>query len=522
VPSESSDDLRFLQERLSLYGATVAALAGLFLVVGTATGVALGAEWFSEPSRAWHVVATGFAVALWLSTRHRHVLSAKALNVLDASGTLGMCAAFAVMGHVTPAVGTLIALLAISYVALGRAAQLPSTPTRTLVITALSFACVVASAATSPVPPGYPATPMARVFATLDPILWSVAGTALATVASKVIYGLQEKVLEARQLGQYTLEAKIGQGGMGEVYRARHAMLRRPTAIKLLPGEHSELQLRRFEREVQLTASLTHPNIVSVFDFGRTPEGTFYYAMELLEGLNLETLVERYGPQHPGRVVEILVQVCSALNEAHAVGMIHRDIKPANIYLCKLGTLDDVVKVLDFGLVRQENQDATLSQTGAQTLVGTPLYMAPETIQSPERIGSQADLYSLGATAYYLLTGSPPFRGASVLEVCSQHLYERPEPPSERLGKELPAELETLVLACLAKDPGARPKSAAALAVELRAAAGIPSWSAEDARRFWTEAKRDVDDGARVSLPEKTVHVDLGRRIAGLPIERAS
>jgi serine/threonine-protein kinase len=350
-----------------------------------------------------------------------------------------------------------------------------------------------------------------RLIGTLDPVIWSVSGTALATVASKVIYGLQEKVLEARQLGQYTLEAKIGEGGMGEIYRASHAMLRRPTAIKLVRPGRSE-QLQRFEREVQLTASLRHPNTISVFDYGRTPDGTFYYAMELLDGMNLETLIERHGAQPPGRVVHILLQVCGALAEAHGVGLIHRDIKPANVYLCRHGGLDDFVKVLDFGLVRQIESDKPATETGSYVLVGTPLYMAPEAIVSPKSIDARADLYSLGVMAYHLLTGSPPFTASSVVEICSHHMHSTPEPPSARAKQKIPEALERIVLSCLAKDPADRPQTAADLARLLRAAQADAPWTSADALSFWENEAR-VSAVSQPSSGARTIHLDLAERL---------
>lgn len=514
VPTDSEDELKFLQQRLSLYAATVAILSGLFLVVGMLSHLVVHRSYFQDPDRPPHIVGTGIAVLLWLITRQRRTLSLATLMWIDAVGTVSMSLAFVLMAHLIPgAIGTLVGTLALSYVALGRAAQVPSTPRRTFVLSTLAFAGLMASVYLHPIPAEYPQSPAGRLFSTLDPLVWSIAGTALATVASKVIYGLQEKVIEARQLGQYTLEAKIGEGGMGEIYRARHAMLRRPTAIKLLPGEHSETQIRRFEREVQLTASLSHPNTICVFDYGRTPEGIFYYAMELLNGLNLETLVEQHGPQPPGRVVHILRQVCGALTEAHGVGLIHRDIKPANIYLCRHGGLDDFIKVLDFGLVRQVDTDASLSQSTIQVLVGTPLYMAPESILSPESLDARADLYSLGATAYHLLTGSPPFQGNSVVEVAGHHLHTEPESLTSRLGQPLPEALSRAVLDCLAKDPAARPKSAAALAERLDHAQGIAPWTPDDALRFWQSEYHGTEH--RLALGTgRTMRVDLEERAA--------
>ena len=512
VPTSAEDDLSFLQSRLALYGLTVAVLAGLFMVVGAIAHVAAGDDFLAAANRRWHLLATALAAGVWLVARRRSTYSLATLQELDTIGTLAICASFVVMAHAIPGViGSLVGTLAVSYTTLCRAAQVPSTPGRTLVLSAFSFAGLFVIAAIQPVPAGYPEGGLGRFFALLDPLLWCVTGTALATVASKVIYGLQEKALEARQLGQYTLEAKIGQGGMGEIYRARHAMLRRPTAIKLLAGEHSEAQLRGFEREVQLTASLRHPNTICVYDFGRTPEGTFYYAMELLDGLNLETLVERHGPQPPGRVVNILLQVCGALGEAHGVGLIHRDIKPANIYLCRQGGIDDFVKVLDFGLVRELSRDVSLSLSSQQALVGTPLYMSPEAIASPDRLDARADLYGLGATAYHLLTGSPPFNGASLVEVCGHHLNSTPERPSARLGRPLAESLENIVLRCLAKNPAERPQSARVLEEELRAAAGIPAFTAEDALRFWETDFVASPSESPLSF-QRTVHVAFGRR----------
>jgi eukaryotic-like serine/threonine-protein kinase len=316
-------------------------------------------------------------------------------------------------------------------------------------------------------------------------VAWTATGTALAAAASKLFSRRRAPARGPRQLGPYTLEEKIGEGGMGEVYRARHAMLRRPTAIKLLHGDISERKLRRFETEVQLTAGLTHPNTISVYDYGRAADGTFYYAMELLEGATLQQLVERHGPQSPARVVHILLQVCAALREAHQAGLIHRDIKPDNVFLCRQGAEPDRVKVLDFGLVKQIAADAHLSSANVDTVVGTPLYMSPEAISAPDRVDARADLYALGAVGYFLLTGTAVFSGSSLVEVCGHHLHSEPEPVSRRTSRPIPADLERLLLDCLAKDPAARPQHAEELARRLRECSDSGAWSEHDAERWW-------------------------------------
>jgi serine/threonine-protein kinase len=271
------------------------------------------------------------------------------------------------------------------------------------------------------------------------------------------------------QLGPYTLEEKIGEGGMGEVYRARHALLRRPTAIKVLARDVSEPERTRFEAEVQLTAELRHPNTISVYDYGRAPDGTPYYAMELLDGVTLQQLVERDGPQSPQRVIHILLQMCAALADAHRASLIHRDVKPDNVFLCRQGGLNDVVKLLDFGLVKRIGGATEAGITKADTIVGTPLYMSPESILAPETVDARSDLYALGAVGYFLLTGTPVFQGKGVVEVCGHHLHTPPERPSARSGRAMPAALERVLMDCLAKDPARRPQSAEELARRLRA-----------------------------------------------------
>ena len=316
----------------------------------------------------------------------------------------------------------------------------------------------------------------------------AVAIFAFTLVVARLQRSMRHAALTAKKLGQYTLEEQIGQGGMGSVYRGRHAMLRRPTAIKLLDVDKTTVEtIRRFEREVQLTSQLHHPNTIAVFDFGHTPEGVFYYAMEFLDGINLERLVQLYGPQPEGRVIHILLQICGSLNEAHGIGLIHRDIKPANIVLNERGGQHDVVKLLDFGLVKAAHAENQLTLTVANSITGTPLYLSPEAIEHPEDVDAKSDLYAVGAVGYYLLTGTTVFTGKSLVEVCMHQVNTPPEPPSQRLGRAVSSELEAILLKCLAKNPADRPASAKELAAALRACPMADAWSDADAEAWWRD-----------------------------------
>jgi serine/threonine protein kinase len=271
----------------------------------------------------------------------------------------------------------------------------------------------------------------------------------------------------AGNVGQYVLGEKLGEGGMGVVYKGRHARFGRPVAIKLLPRRRASREnIRRFEREAQLTRRLNHPNTIEVYDVGCTREGLPYYAMEYVDGLDLQTLVEREGPLAPERVAHLLAQLAGALSEVHAAGLIQGDVKPANAMLCRQGAAD-VVKLLDFGLSRAVHEPLSEVRALYSPIAGTPLYLPPEAITAPESLDARSDLYSLGALGYFLLTGVPPFPGNNLAEVCGHHVHSAPLPPSVRLGAPLPARLEALVLACLEKSPERRPSSAAALRAAL-------------------------------------------------------
>jgi serine/threonine-protein kinase len=407
----------------------------------------------------------------------------------------------------------------VSMLILGRALIVPSTARRTALASSLAVVPMLGanialevSATASLVLPRGMQTPLMAV--------WFSGVIILASYGSAVLYGLREQVREARQLGQYTLLGKIGEGGMGVVYRARHAMLRRPTAIKLLPpAKAGEQQLERFEREVQHTAELTHPNTVQIYDYGRSPDGVFYYAMEWLDGIDLESLVVRFGCQSEGRVVHVLEQACGALAEAHERGLVHRDVKPANLFLCHRGGIPDVVKVLDFGLVKELDR-AGPSLTAMNVVAGTPAFLAPEAITAPDTVGPAADLYALGAVGYYLLTGQPVFGGATVVEICGHHVHSEPVPPSRRRDEPLSEELEAIILRCLAKDPAARFPSARQLGRALGKLGGARPWSEVEAEAWWTEARAVHPDlQSRCSAEElgvaSTIAVDLSERQVG-------
>jgi eukaryotic-like serine/threonine-protein kinase len=312
---------------------------------------------------------------------------------------------------------------------------------------------------------------------------------------------LTEAELKARQLGQYQLVEKIGEGGMGVVYKAHHALLRRETALKLLtPDKADPISVQRFEREVRLTCRLMHPNTIQIFDYGHTPEGIFYYAMEYLDGLNLAEFVEAYGPQPEGRVVNLLIQVCESLAEAHASGLIHRDIKPANIFVTDRGGVPDMVKVLDFGLVRPvvSADGAALDAADTEIMVGTPSYMSPEAVESGANADARSDLYSVGAVGYYLLTGQSVFDGETIAEICRKRREETPVPPTVRIGHPICPHLEAVILRCLERDPKDRPQSAHELIVLLAASPRIADWNVEQ-RAAWWVAHREAINRARAA-----------------------
>jgi serine/threonine-protein kinase len=532
VAPDSEQGVELLRARLSLWLGVTAALATSYDVSANVAGVlALGRSWGAQLAHPgnWAVaVEAAVIIALWWVVRHARP-SLRALQLIDVSLIAMLSLVGAYLSYLCPAAvhpgldlgappSANLPIGVISNIAMlsMRAALIPSTPERTLWVGSVSTLPVLLAAYLVYDKYG---TPDAVNFA-LGTTLVSLVVIPIPVLISRVIYSLRQQVRAAEQLGHYTLESKIGEGGMGIVYRARHEFLRRPTAIKLLPARRAGATgLARFEREVLQTSRLTHPNTVAIYDYGRTADGSFYYAMEYLEGFSLEQLTQHDGPQPAGRVVHLLRQACGALAEAHRRNIIHRDVKPANLYLCVRGDIPDFVKVLDFGLAKQlESTDPKLSRPDA--VLGTPLYMAPETISNPGGIDARADIYALGAVAYFLLTGSAPFQADTAVAIFVNSLRLEADSPSKRLGKPVPASLERLVLRCLEKSAGQRPASAAELGGLLAACSDVPSWSEADARRWWDERAEAVFERIRQSrraeassAGERSVAVDLARRV---------
>jgi eukaryotic-like serine/threonine-protein kinase len=316
--------------------------------------------------------------------------------------------------------------------------------------------------------------------------LFLLLGAFTAIFGTHTISTLRTEAFEAKLLNQYRLGRKLGGGGMGDVFLAEHQMLKRPCAIKLIRHDlvGNPRVFARFEREVRATARLSHWNTIEIFDYGRNDDGAFYYVMEYLPGLSLATLVERFGPMPPARVIYLLRQACEALCEAHEAGLIHRDIKPANLMSAYRGGHYDVTKLLDFGLVKTLSEDQSIHISQEGTVAGSPLYMAPEQVMHNQPPDRRTDIYGLGAVAYYTLTGRPPFLGQSRMEVMVAHARDPVTPPSQ-LRPDIPRDLEALVLRCLEKNPKDRYPDTRVLAEELDACADAPHWSPEQAAAWW-------------------------------------
>ncbi|MBS0262839.1 MAG: serine/threonine protein kinase, partial [Planctomycetes bacterium] len=320
--------------------------------------------------------------------------------------------------------------------------------------------------------------------------IFVLIGAALSIFAAQTLNGLRYELSTARQLGQYRLLEKLGEGGMGAVYLAEHHLLKRPCALKLISPdlEDNSIAIARFEREVQSAAMLSHPNTIEIYDYGRADDGTFYYVMEYLPGLSVSDLVRQAGPLSPGRAIYLMRQVCGSLGEAHRMGLVHRDLKPANILVAILGGQCDVAKVLDFGLVKQTDPEA---QGGPQltadfTVSGTPSFMSPEQARGDRDVDGRADLYALGSILYFMLTGKPPFERENPLSLMIAHASEPVVPPT-KLRPDVPADLEAVTLKCLAKSPADRYADARELSQALAACQNARDWDQTQAEQWWLE-----------------------------------
>jgi eukaryotic-like serine/threonine-protein kinase len=332
-----------------------------------------------------------------------------------------------------------------------------------------------------------------------SPISLPFTAAVIATWGTHIISTIRKKAFRAEQLGKYRLVRRLSAGGMGEVYEAEHQMLKRPCAIKLikLDQQIDAAAQARFEREVIATSQLTHWNTVEIFDYGHTNDGTFYYVMELLDGMSFEELVAEAGPLPAARVAYLLDQTCAGLSEAHRKGIVHRDIKPANLFASERGGVYDVVKILDFGLVKVSDANS-LASAGDETACGSPHFMAPEQAMRYDAVDGRADVYSLGATAFFMLIGRPPFEGRSVGELVRAHQSARVTPPSQYV--DVPVDIESLILKCLAKDPSDRFRNVDDLRDALRKSSSFAQWNENKSRDWWqsrsnSDRSQKLDEG---------------------------
>ena len=473
----------FLQGRMVVFGAMATPLtAAFYVVVNLLAAVGEGsADWLGWHNLAILWVAFVFGV-LWVVARGRR-RSLGLLKALDVAVVLGAALGCAVHGWAGEATvyQRFDAILAVTNILVVRATLLPASARRAAIIGTLSAAPVVLPAYVWWALGGGDMPGDGQLSAALL-TGWALVSVVGSSTISKVVHGLHHKVRQAQQLGQYRLVSRLGQGGMGEVFLARHALLQRPTAVKLLrPELAGEDAIAGFEREVQATSQLSHPNTVAIYDYGRTPDGIFYYVMEYLPGIDLETLVRRRGAMPAARAVHVLRQVCASLAEAHDAGLIHRDVKAANVILCQRGGVPDVVKVVDFGLVRDLGDE----QAAERGVSGTPSYLAPEAISDPTSMDARTDLYAVGILGYWLVAGQLPIEGQNATHVLSLQLFQQPRPLAEVAEQPVSPELEDALMRCLRKKPAERPRGIRALGRALARCPEADAWSDEDARQWW-------------------------------------
>lgn len=488
---------RHLQSRLTiLYGVMAAAAIGFYLIEQIVP--IFERNWKSENiTKTGALVHLSFIVLVSFIFRQLRSgpLVRSRLHTLDAAALyLGAGTALAVYALLfDEGPRDIVAMIALFIVA--RAVVVPSSPRVTFFLSLLLPVTLLVIDLVKAPPFNYDGSVMTKADDIASVPVWNQVviffGIGVATVASRLNSALRARLDAAHRIGQYRLEEKIGEGAVGEVYLATHALLRRPTAIKLLrPEILGEETIARFDEEVRLASRLSHPNTIRIFDYGRTPEGVLYYAMEHVRGQDLAHIVDRYGPMPAERVIYALEQVCRSLAEAHDLGLVHRDIKPGNIMLCTKGGEYDVVKLVDFGLAKDLRHASAIVEVSG-TVCGTPETIAPEVLRGVPPSAS-CDLYALGAVGVFLLTGSPIFDATAPLAFLRAHLEEEPISPSER-GVSVPPELEALLLRCLSKDPSERPASAALLGQALRDLDGMPRWTHKSAAAWWTRSDPAAD-----------------------------
>jgi len=497
--------------------AGVRRLAGLSLVTGVMLLVPLGLGVLLLPADApvnwalwWGTLVPGAvlsagvaAVARWVKWPAQSVINVGFLYLLVISLLIGL------FRHAQPwpVMEPLRQWSPVAVLILAFAVLIPALPTKVLVLSLLAATmeplALYLLRSTVPMPP-----PDEAVLLLASPYL----GAVLAVAAARVLHQLSEGIAKAREVGGYELVEQLGSGGMAEVWRAEHAMLARPAAIKMIrhrvlvqhgPDE-AERMIRLFLREAQATARLRSPHTVEIYDFGTTREGEFYFVMELLEGVDLQSLVERFGRQPPERVAHLVRHVCHSLHEAHLNDLVHRDVKPGNIYTCHYGAEYDFAKVLDFGLVMDRHPTAEELEDEAR-FVGTPSVMAPEMVRFQSEVDARADLYALGCVAYWLLTGQRVFEAQTRHDMLVMHAHQRPKPPSQRVGQPLHEPLEALIMECLDKNPNRRPQSASELGERLAALEFAEAWTPERARSWWrTHLARPSDPDLDVASSQTT------------------
>jgi eukaryotic-like serine/threonine-protein kinase len=488
---DTSNGAEFIQQRVSLYAQIVAIIAFGYLVIRVVTGSVVTHAPLLDVPILVHAAGTVFIAAIWLICR-RGRFSLPTLALLDAAASVVSSAAWAFSIGPRDLDTVYAAILATSLSVVGRSTLVPSKAGRTLglaVLAHLPLAAIVwlriVGAATGSSP---------AIFAGINQVVWGIAAIAVATINSRVIYDLRRSVREAKELGPYALEERLGAGGMGEVWRARHRFLVRAAAVKLIrpeliaSGADPAVVFRRFEREARATAALRSPHTVQLYDFGQADDGSLFYVMEMLVGIDLDNLVSRFGPVPAERAIHILKQVCHSLSEAHQNGLTHRDIKPANIFVSCIGSELDFVKVLDFGLVRLQQDrpvEDQLKLTVEGSVAGTPAYSAPEVVLGHANYDHRVDIYAVGCVGYWLLTGKLVFDGDTPMQVMLDHARTPPPRPQTRTELSIPPELEQIIMDCLEKDPARRPASADALALRLSACPVPQQWTRERAERWW-------------------------------------